>query len=130
MPWRSIEAGPAATAAGADSPAAPAARDLPRVAIAAIVATILVAVAALFLAFGSVPSGDLNVAGGVRLSSDGPSAGASDDGGDPSRILVVEIVGAVEQPGVYHLPPGSRVGELVDARRRIRTTRRHRSRQP
>ncbi len=42
------------------------------------------------------------------------ASGASVDGsigGD----LVVEIVGAVPKPGVFHLPPGSRVGDLVAA---------------
>jgi competence protein ComEA len=32
-----------------------------------------------------------------------------------ASILVVEIVGAVEKPGVYRLPAGSRIGDLVTA---------------
>ena len=30
-------------------------------------------------------------------------------------MLVVEIVGAVDKPGVYRLPGGARIGDLIDA---------------
>jgi len=46
------------------------------------------------------------------------SARASDavpPGASSGKALVVEIVGAVGRPGVFHLPPGARVGDLVAA---------------
>ncbi len=36
-------------------------------------------------------------------------------GGASGRELVVEIVGAVAHPGVFRLPPASRIGDLVAA---------------
>jgi len=78
----------------------------------------ILAIGAFVLAFGSGSSGTVAIDGGAPLASDGSPAGSSADpaGGAPGgRLLVVEIVGAVDRPGVFRLPAGSRIGDLVAA---------------
>ncbi|MGH2474895.1 MAG: helix-hairpin-helix domain-containing protein [Candidatus Limnocylindrales bacterium] len=55
---------------------------------------------------------------GIVTTSDDPagSSGLRVAAGDSGAVeLVVEIVGAVPRPGVYRLPAGSRIGDLVTA---------------
>jgi competence protein ComEA len=75
---------------------------------------VVLAMVAFVLAFGSAPSGTVAVDGGAPLGSPSasPDARGAASGG---RILVVEIVGAVDRPGVFRLPAGSWVGDLIAA---------------
>jgi competence protein ComEA len=73
------------------------------IAIACAVLAILLAV--------SGGGGSVRVEGGAPLAVDG--SGAVTGSPDIGAALVVEIVGAVPNPGVYRLPPGSRVADLV-----------------
>jgi competence protein ComEA len=121
MPWRTIEASSTAVSPpGEPSNEGPPSR-VARGAVVALVAAALVAVAAFVLAFGSGAAGAVSVAGGAPLdgaSNDpGGSPGTTGDPAGPgaSAGVVVEIVGAITHPGVYELPPGSRIGDLVDA---------------
>jgi competence protein ComEA len=81
----------------------------PRVALAGLAAALGVGALAILLALGQ--SGGGSVAGpGVSdalLGSDGPDIA----GGQ----IVVDVVGAVVRPGVYHLAIGSRVGDAITA---------------
>ena len=92
---------------------------IPRSGIVACVAALALAVGAFVLAFGTSANGTVIVDGGSPLGSDGTAGatGESAAGGAPVATggLVVEIVGAVHRPGVFHLPAGSRVGDLVAA---------------
>ena len=71
-----------------------------------------------FLLATSGTGGTVEVDGGSALPglASNRSAGSADDvGGVAGGELVVEIVGAVQQPGVYRLPAGSRVADLLTA---------------
>ncbi len=121
MPWRTIESpSTAVTPPGTPSSDGAPAR-VPRGAVAGLGIAALLAVAAFVLAFGSGAGGVVSVAGGTPLGgsssepgASGAAAGDSIGAGAPARV-VVEIVGAITRPGVYELPPSSRVGDLVDA---------------
>jgi competence protein ComEA len=118
-PWRVLE-DPADTQPARESPPGegPTRVRLPRSAIVTGGVAVVLAVGAFALAFGSGSGGTIAVEGAV------PFASASADP-DPSnargavpasgRLVVVEIVGAVERPGVFRLPADSRVGDLVGA---------------
>jgi competence protein ComEA len=67
---------------------------------------------AVVLALGS-GGGSVSIEGGAPLVADGSGAVASPSDRTAGVDLVVEIVGAVPNPGVYRLPAGSRVGDLV-----------------
>jgi competence protein ComEA len=103
--WRALEASEAAP-----TPAEPAARGLPWLAMASVVLAIGVAGLALVFATRTEPA--IEVEGALVDGSD-------EVGGSPPSssvaFLVVEVGGAVVDPGVYRLSPGSRIGDAVIA---------------
>ncbi len=118
-PWRVLE-DPADTppVRGGPSGEEPGHARLPRSAIATAGVAVILAVGAFLLAFGSGSGGTVAVDGGVPFDSTPPALGSSTDPGGVSgtdRLVVVEIVGAVERPGVFRLSGDSRVGDLVAA---------------
>ena len=84
-------------------------------------AALALAVGAFVLAAGTSSGGSVVVDGGSALPgesagvADGVGSSAAVAGAGPQALLVVEIVGAVDHPGVYRLSGGARVGDLVAA---------------
>jgi competence protein ComEA len=74
------------------------------------------AIGAFFLAAGG-GAGEVLVDGGTRIEGVASAAPGSPGVavGGAGGELVVEIVGAVQRPGVYRMPSGSRVGDLLEA---------------
>lgn len=114
-PWRVLE-DPAERTTG-DGAAAAAPSSIPRSALLIGGSAVLLALLAFLLAFGAGEDGTVVVDGGTPLGSaiTGDAVGLAPAAGSDVPELVVEIVGAVDRPGVFRLPPGSRVGDLVKA---------------
>jgi competence protein ComEA len=114
-PWRVLEDQGAEPERHTTGPGSAPSATASQVAIAKLVAiggaAIVCAVAAIVLALGS-GEGTVRLDGGSPLAvstADASVAGAVATGGE----VVVEIVGAVAAPGVYTLPGGSRLADLV-----------------
>ncbi len=123
-PWRILDAPspttvdqrpgpPAATVAMPDE--APVGALPPARVLAALGAAVACAALAVVMATTGGSGGELVVDGGSPLPGASGVAGIAEPGRPSDAILVVEVVGAVPKPGVYRLPPGARVGDLVSA---------------
>jgi competence protein ComEA len=121
-PWRVLDAPAAATESAASGTVTEgAARNVMTPAVLKVVAMAGAAVAcgvlAFVLAFAGESGGATIVEGGSALPIAGAS-GVPDQGGIAgvgATEVVVEVVGAVPHPGVFRLPAGSRIGDLVAA---------------
>jgi competence protein ComEA len=101
-PWRALETTPT------EPPPARQQNLLPMLGLG--LASVLGIGAFLAASAGSSSGGSVSVEGGASIE-----ARSSDAASAVAGVLVVEIVGAVDKPGVYRLPTGSRVGDLVTA---------------
>jgi competence protein ComEA len=121
MPWRVLESPPLDGEDDSSEIERPAktpvrsagASAAPRVVAVGAVAVVCAVVAFVLATSGGAGSVQVDGASGLVVppGSSRPSDVATGGGSE----LVVEIVGAVRQPGVYRLPAGSRVGDLLTA---------------
>lgn len=107
-PWRALEL----TEAGSPTPE-PAQRGIPWLAMGAV--AVAIAICAVVLLLASRPEPTIEVDGAGAAEDVSGAAGSSFGVGVGEAVLVVEVGGAVADPGVYRLPAGSRVGDAVTA---------------
>lgn len=109
--WRSIDDEPAAAPAAPTAPA-PARDSRALLAIVALAALGVVGAGGFLLA--STPRSEVVVdaSSDGRVPRSGASASVTAADGEP---LVIDVSGGVARPGLYRLPPGSRVGDAIDA---------------
>ena len=83
--------------------------------VVSVAVVIAVAVAAVLLgAFSPRPAFEVTKSDAAE-KVETTQAGASQEGGEQSRTILVHIGGSVANPGVYELPEGSRVNDAVTA---------------
>ena len=82
---------------------------MPELSRAQLLVYAVIAVAVLVIGARWIRSGDAGSTGGAALSFAADSAHEGDSG----RDVIVHVAGAVERPGVYRLPVGSRVTDAV-----------------
>jgi len=120
-PWRVLDApsvpgGPAAAPPPVAASGGPAISGTMVRIFATIGAAVACAVVAFTLAVSDGSGGAVVVDGGAGLPVLGASANPSGiTDGTASGQIVVEVVGAVPRPGVFRLPIGSRIGDLIAA---------------
>jgi competence protein ComEA len=106
VPWRALDTTDTAT------DTSEVARLRRMLVVAGLAIAAILGVAAFLLAATGGGGDGVTVAGALPHESPGDSSGA---GPSSSAVLVVEVVGAVQDPGVYRLAAGSRVGDAVAA---------------
>ncbi|HKG56174.1 MAG TPA: helix-hairpin-helix domain-containing protein [Candidatus Limnocylindrales bacterium] len=104
-PWRALEA-PAEPATATVADGARRSLALGGFVVAAVLGIVAFALAA------TAGTGSVAVTGAEPLASDPRASGGTAAGGAP---VIVEVAGAVRDPGVYKLHPGARVADAVAA---------------